>query len=351
MTVVHLPVYPENAYQPLLMESLRKQGVVAIEGGGGGNFFRTALFKWQADILHFHWLHPYLLRSGRFTSLLRSTRFLLEAALLRLAGARIVWTVHNLANHDRHFHGLERFCTRLFVRLADGVIVHSPTALAATREAFHLGEKKLTAVIPQGSYVGCYPNIMSKADCREQLGLPADQFVFVLLGRIEPYKGVLELIQAFRQMPEDVHLLIAGRIASPQSLILLQTAIGHEANIHLHAGFVPDDRVQIFLNAADAYVYPVREILNSGSVSLAMSFGLPCVAPHLPGVVDALGTEGGILYPPDSPDGLLEAMRQAVGRKAELRRMGEKNLARAMAWTWLNAAQLTRELYAQCLEK
>jgi glycosyltransferase involved in cell wall biosynthesis len=103
------------------------------------------------------------------------------------------------------------------------------------------------------------------------------------------------------------------------------------------------------LNAADAYVYPVREILNSGSIALAMSFGLPCVAPRLPAVVDMLGADGGILYEPENPAGLLEALRQAVKRKDELKRMGISNLIRASEWTWDKVAQRTRQLYDQCL--
>src|SRR5690348_5469587 len=100
MRVVHLPVYDDNAYQKLLMDAQRQLGIEAIDGGGGGNFFRTALTKWHADILHFHWLHPYLIRPGALATLLRSIRLILELIILKLVGQRIVWTVHNLKNHD-----------------------------------------------------------------------------------------------------------------------------------------------------------------------------------------------------------------------------------------------------------
>ena len=49
MKVVHLPIYCTDAYQPLLMKSLASHGVIAINGGGGGNFFRTGLFRLPAQ--------------------------------------------------------------------------------------------------------------------------------------------------------------------------------------------------------------------------------------------------------------------------------------------------------------
>jgi len=347
--VVHLPVYAVNAYQELLMAALRAQGITVIDGGGGGNFFRTALLKWKPGILHFHWLHPYLLRPSVLGSMARATRFLCEVHTLRLAGIRIVWTVHNLANHDRRHMRLEKFFTTRFAQCADGVIAHSPTALAAAKEAFQIGGEKLTAVIPQGSYIGCYPNKITKPECRRQLMLPDDAFVFVLMGRIEPYKGVLDLIHDFRKLGGAVNLLIAGRVSSPELLKLIHDAINGSANIHLHEGFIPDDRVQLFLNAADAYVYPVREILNPGSIALAMSFGLPCVAPKLPAVLDAMGEDGGLLYDLENPDALVDAMRQAIVQKEELEWMGAVNLAQARERTWEKTGQSTLQFYKRCL--
>jgi beta-1,4-mannosyltransferase len=348
VNVVHLPVYEENPYQPLLLKSLAAYGVVAMSGGGGGNFFRTALLKWKADILHFHWLHPYLLRNGYFSSVLRATRFLFEVALLRMAGSRIVWTVHNLVNHDRRFPGLERFYTRLFVRLSDGVIVHSQSALRAAEKSFEPRKWTVKAIIPQGSYVGHYPNTMTREESRVRLGLNAEEMVFLFLGRIEPYKGVLELTRCFKQLPGNVRLLIAGRAFGAESLKPLNEAMDTR-NIRVFEGFVPDDALQIYFNAADVYVLPVRDILNSSSILLAMSFGLPCIAPRLGGLPETLGEDGGILYDPAQSDGLFGALQLAIQRKSELSQSGRANLQRANNWTWNQVAERTTKVYHQCL--
>ena len=351
LKVVHLPVFSENAYQPLLMKSLVELGLDVIDGGGGGDFLRTALFRWKADLYHFHWLHPYILRKKRVSSLLRATRFLLEVLSIRLSGARIVWTVHNLVNHDRRFPTIERLYSSLYARLADGIIVHSDGARHETIKAYKLSARKRVVVIPQGSYVERYPNQMQRSACRAKLGLPADDFVFLFLGRIEPYKGLLELIRSFRQLPDGSRLLMAGRVSDPGLLELLHQEMQGAPNIKLDEGFVIDDEVQTYFNAADAFVFPVRDILNSSSVSLAMSFGLACIAPALGGIRDMLGDDGGIVYDPDEPAGLLAAMASAIERRNELPAIGRGNLLRARENTWGSVAARTAAFYRLVMGK
>src|SRR5262245_1940853 len=100
MRVVHLPVYIDNPYQDLLIRELLEQEVDVIIGGSGGRFLRTALFKWKADIYHFHWIHPYILHSRKWRAAIRGLLFVLEVLVLKLSGAKIVWTVHNISSHD-----------------------------------------------------------------------------------------------------------------------------------------------------------------------------------------------------------------------------------------------------------
>jgi glycosyltransferase involved in cell wall biosynthesis len=349
LRVVHLPVYSENAYQPLLMKSLARCGLEVIDGGGGGDFFRTALFRWKANIYHFHWLHPYLLRAGRMSSLLRAARFLLEVVLIRLSGARVVWTVHNLVNHDRRLPAIERFCSTIFARLTHGIIVHSNAAELDARRTYQLPEHKRLAVIPQGSYVDHYPNRLEREYCRATLALPADGFVFLFLGRIERYKGILDLIRCFRELDGRATLLIAGRTPDCNLYHQLHEEAKGVPGIRLHHGFIDDDQLQLYFNAADAFVFPVRDILNSSSIALAMSFGLACVAPAFPGIQAMLGHEGGILYDPNDPRGLSTALETAMSRRSELREIGRKNLLRARENTWTSVARRTAAFYRSVL--
>ena len=71
--------------------------------------------------------------------------------------------------------------------------------------------------------------------------------------------------------------------------------------------------MQVFLRAADVAVYPYRHILTSGSLLLALSFGVPAVVPAV-GMTRELmdGQEAGLLY---------EAMTGATGLEAAIRQI------------------------------
>lgn len=349
MRVVHLPVYEDNAYQRLLMDAQRHLGIDAIAGGGGGNFFRTALIRWKADILHFHWIHPYLIRAGTVGTLLQSLRLVVEVGLLRLSGQRIVWTVHNLKNHDNRHLGLERWFTKRFAAFTSALITHSRSACTDAATAFGIRSQDCMHVVPLGNYIGCYPNHIPRSDARERLGIPAESFVFLFLGRIQPYKGVLELIRNFKSLQSGARLVIAGKPADTNTSELIRKEIGATTNVVFRPGFVPDDEIQVYLNACDFVVCPYRDVFTSSAVVLAMSFGRACVAPRIGSIGETLDDQGAILYNPVVDDSLRDALRLAQARSDEAASMGAYNRHLAEQCGWDVAAAKTRKIYEDAL--
>jgi len=60
------------------------------------------------------------------------------------------------------------------------------------------------------------------------------------------------------------------------------------------------------MNACDVVVFPYQEILTSGAVILAMSFGRACVAPRLGCIQDVLDDKGAFIYEPSNKAGLFK---------------------------------------------
>lgn len=339
MKIVHLPFYDNNPYQTLLMEAQRRLGHEVIQGGGGGNFFRTALCDWKADMLHFHWLHPYLLRSGRGGSILRASRFLMEVALLKRRGAAIFWTIHNIQNHDRRFASLEAFFSRRFARLTDANFAHSRAAARLAAECFRLPLERIT-VIPHGNYSSVYPNTVSIAEARAQLGIAAEARVLLFLGRLQPYKGLEALLDAYQAIgPTDAVLLVAGCAESDAFRAQLEQKIAQIPGAQLHHGFVADDRLQLYFNAADAVVFPFTRILTSGSVVLAMSFGKALILPDVEVLREIVPAEGAIWFEPASTESLQVALVRALQTDPAI--SGEVNRRVAAAWSWESIAVQT----------
>lgn len=327
------------------MQAQRKLGLEVISGGGGGNFFRTALRRWRPDILHFHWLHPYLLRGSATSTFLRGLRFLAEVRILRSTGQRIVWTAHNLGNHEQRQARLELFFRRRFATLCDAIICHSEAAKHEVFSRLGVEDERKIVVIPHGHYIGAYRNCISRECARAELALQPRQFVFLFLGQIRPYKGVTDLIEAFRKIESsNIRLIIAGKPGDATIMQFLQEQTAGDTRIRLIPAFVLDDDIQIYMRAADVVVLPYRHVLTSGAAVLAMSFGKPCIAPAMGGLPEVIGNSG-FLYGTKQLPTLHAALKAALAISSELPEVGQRAFDQANEWSWDKISQALNRCY------
>ena len=272
--------------------------------------------------------------------------FLRVLKRLRGSGCGIVWTVHNLANHEARHPRLDRACTQRVIRAAGGMIVHCDSAVGELRSAYAVPAGADIRVIPHGHYTDAYASNIDRGEARRRLGLPAEGVVFLFLGHIRPYKGVLELVTAFRSLPHaSLRLVIAGKPLDAEAERAVTADCEGDERIMLRCGFVPDSEVQVFMNAADAVVLPYRDVLTSGAAVLAMSFGKACIGPRIGCLRDLLTEAGAISYDGADADGLRTALEAAVERHGALASMGEHNRTVAAAWHWEGVAKQTARLY------
>ena len=264
---------------------------------------------------------------------------------------KIVWTVHNLERHEKEHHSLEKLFAPILARFSDIIIVHCETAKNEIKKAFRLAEDTKILTIPHGNYIGYYPDIVSQATARRLLKFSDSEVVFLFLGEVRHYKGVLELIDAFNLLDcEKAHLVIAGQAYNKEIAEEVLKKANDNRRIRVMLHLVPAQELQIYINASDVMVFPYRDILTSGSILLAMSFGKAIVAPMLGCIIDTLDYSGSILYDPCEQDGILKAMRRATDLNGQLLHMGKHNLELARRLTWPQIAKATYEAYKRCLE-
>jgi beta-1,4-mannosyltransferase len=355
MHVLFVPDFSHvNAYQRELAKALERLDARVSMSDGVGAF--PLLGAMQAcgkpDVLHLHWTHQLMVSTtgSIFKTLVKSTRFALELPLLRARGTVVIWTVHNLASHERSNWRIELLFNRICVRQYDYLILHCHSARETVARTYCLPDK-LTArmvVIPHGSYVDSYANSITGTEARARFGYGEQDLVFLFFGLIRPYKGVLDLISAFNELKHpQAQLLIAGNPVDDEIKRSVQDQLRATEGITARLGFIPDDEIQLYMNASDVVVLPHQHVLMPGSAVLAMSFGKPVIAPDVGCVGELLDDRGGFLYTPDQQNALLCAMRQALN--ANLPAMGEHNLQRAKLLDWDNIAQRTYDLYQRCL--
>lgn len=345
-SVVFWPYWPDNPYQDLLAHSLEQLGVKMTLCSSGNRSMRSSMGEQKPDYIHFHTLYYLFVAPTSLKAWLRSFRALFWLLTLKFSGITVIWTVHDLQNHDNRNPAVDWFFSFCCSRLAQGIILHSERIQQQFMQRFRIPSTQRLHVIPHGHYIEHYPNQMLPAEARHSLNLKADRLTFLFLGLIRPYKGVPELIAAFQSLSTlPAQLAIAGKPASSEIDREIRELVQGKHNIHFWPTYIEDDQIQRYMNAADVVVFPYRRVLTSGSIMLAMSFGRACIAPQQGGIEDVLDSSGAFLYDSRQPGGLVQAMQSAMKSQDLLKGMGEYNYKKAQQWNWQDIAQQTLAVY------
>ena len=291
----------DNPYQALLAGALEDEGVsVSFPQGYRRVLPLRRMLRQGAwpDVMHLHWLAPYLKGRTAATKAVYAAKLVADLAFVRHAGVRLTWTVHNLVEHEQAHPRLEMWCRRQIARLADAIIVHNERARQLVRESYSAPTERIY-VIPHGHYRDVYGAPVPALEARAKLDLPQEGSVFLFFGMIRPYKGIRSLLAAWAATPElhDRHtLVIAGEVRNDAYWGPLAELAERSRNVRLFLGRVPDNRVATFHSAADVVVLPFECALTSGSLVLAQSFGKRVVRPDLESL-EADDGETAITYP------------------------------------------------------
>lgn len=236
-------------------------------------------------------------------------------------GGTLIWTIHNLAEHDRQEGHLEAQARREIASLATAIFVHGDAARAAV-EALLPEAKGKCEVIAHGNYIGVYPDTISPANARATLKISAHDTVFANVGLVRKYKGLNHLCDALQNI-ETAKLIVAG-VVPEDDKDDIKTIFAQHPQARLYDAWVQDEDLQLYHNAADFIVLPYITTLTSGAAILALSFAVPIIAPKL-GPFPELVEDGktGFCYDPSSKDSLNDTFQKAANmtarEKAEMR--------------------------------
>ena len=348
MKVLFCPFWNANAYQALLAESLAKHKVITefARRISWGLVLQVLKKQKRIDVVHMHGVDRFVLRRTLSRTLKNGVEFILKLSILKFCGVTIILTVHDLFNHERKFVRLELLFNRIVSSIVHGIVAHSEYAKREIAKTYKTAAFKIY-VIPHGHYLDAYPRGVSREEARRRLQLASNDFVFLYFGLIRPYKGIPELIESFASvsMP-NAKLLVTGRPYREDRLGEIQHLSNQHPDVRLTLGYVPDEEVQVYMNAADVVVFPFRDIFTSGSVILAMSFAKPVIASAKGSIPEMLDSTGGFLFKPEDKDGMNLALETAyMTDRNALHRMGDRNLRVINKFGWNHVAAQTYKVY------
>ena len=237
-------------------------------------------------VLHLHWIPPYVHRiywyKNRFRARYMLGTLIADILMARLRGVSVVWTAHNFISHEAQSAHRERIARRWLSRVVSRVIFHSEEARAFATLGWGLKRMpRRSTVIPHGNYMDMYaPDDARRDAIRQELGFGPGTRTILFFGAIRRYKGLDELVAAFKLTDDpNLRLVIAGGAQNTDTEDWAKELATLDPRIVTRIGFVPDEDVAPLFALADLVVIPFRRTLTSGSAILALSLGAPLALP------------------------------------------------------------------------
>jgi glycosyltransferase involved in cell wall biosynthesis len=242
----------------------------------------------------------------------------------RQAGVPSVLTYHMDAEFGKHPEGLPaRVVTGFYRSLSVYPALRRATAVISNSLGYAKASPVLSRFLPKVRviYQGVDVERLKSTRPEDLAAVPSRTpgvARVLFIGRIVPYKGLLDLIQAVHELIQGgtrMELLIGGRGPQLDELKAKVHALGRDGDIRF-LGFVPDGAVGALYAGSDLVACPSVSLLESTPITLqeAMAFGTPVLGTTLPGTEETVPDDGlrGKLVPPHDVPALRQAMVQLL---------------------------------------
>lgn len=267
---------------------------------------------------------------------------------------RCVVTIHDLIPLLFPEHAPKSRKTRLFPlfkrimrevgRRAHVIITVSESSRRDIIRHLRLGEEQAhrVVVVPEGVPAGYSPG-------STQVGDPK---TILYVGRMDPYKNVVRLVEAFARLRAEVSPNILLKIIGPEDQRYPEprqraVELGVENGI-TWSGYVASEDLKRAYQEANVLVLPSQYEGFGLPVVEAMASGTPVVCSNTSSLPEVAG-DAALLVDPNSTDELVQALARVLTETRLAREMREKGIHQAGKFIWSRTAELTVEAYQQAI--
>ena len=272
---------------------------------------------------------PLVWRGKSIVTILDLAFLAMPSAFNRANRAYLIWMVH------------------LAARRADRVITISESTRQDVIRLLHVDPQRVVRVhLGVDARLRPIDDQRALAAFRSLHGLPDGYILY--LGTIEPRKNLVRLIDAYAELRRrgvtTWPLVLAGGRGWGDDPIFQraeQTGLGESIRF---VGFVRDDEMPLWYNAASLFVYP-SEYEGFGLPPLeALACGTPVVASNSSSLPEVLG-EAAVLVDPTATSAIVEGMQRLIEEESLRARLSSAGPPQAKAFTWQRMAGETLAVY------
>lgn len=218
-----------------------------------------------------------------------------------------------------------------------------------------LGAMPAIQVVPGGVDLDRFQPAADRQRVKTQLGLPLDNQVVLTVRRLVPRMGIDTLIGAMPAVLSGgrrVTLIIGGDGPLRPELERQAANLGVEDCVGF-TGFIPDDRLPLYYQAADAFVMPTRALEGFGLATVeALACGTPVVGTTVGATAEILsGLDRRLLIPESTPQAIAETISACLDSdlvgpafRARCRQYAEDR------YTWERAVDALERIYDDAIQ-
>jgi glycosyltransferase involved in cell wall biosynthesis len=261
-------------------------------------------------------------------------------------GQGLVVTVHDLAfdvvpgAFPARWRLQYRAGVRAAIRRARMVLVPSASTASDLQERYGIEAARLR-VTPLAASLP--PGDVDPGPALAELGI--DGPYVLAAGTLEPRKGVVTLIRAYRQAaPELEHtLVLAGPDGTDTERVLAELDRGGPGRIVL-TGRLDGPALDAVIRGASLLAYPSRYEGFGLPILEAMQRGVPVITTTTPACAETAG-DAAVLVEPGDVAGLADALVRVLGDTTLRTDLASRGRLRARGYSWTATARATLDAY------
>lgn len=197
---------------------------------------------------------------------------------------------------------------------------------------------------------------LNKEKCRKHIKdkYKIDSPFVLFVGMIEPRKNLKRIFHAFTQLKEDTKmphkLVVVGKKGwMYKELFNMVKELGIKKEITF-TGYVPDEELVRFYNAADTFVYTCLYEGFGIPILEAMACGCPVITSNISSMPEVAG-DAAILVNPQKTGEIACAMKKIINDKELQKRMQRKSRLQCSKFSWKQTASKTLLFYNETVKK
>ena len=309
------PRHAQNSYFPLLWHALKGAGLEMIDAR------TSAAVMLKFDILHVHFPEHLVTERRLQSALVAAPLFLAYVVAIRIAGKKLVWTIHEIAPKRRHWLAWPfLWCMR---RFTNAYVFMNRTSETEFFRRYPGERQKILSRVPHSAFPVTRISAADRNIARLSLTHGAECFLVGLLGEIRPYKNpiALKYLPPSNSQGRPLRLIVAGTMHASSDVDSIEAAfckLDSQRLVRIREQ-LSDQQLSELIQSVDLVFMPYLQGWNSGFAMFALACGARLLCSGLPmfnEIAEALGSPWIYIFDHNAAD-LSHELAMAVARVSQ----------------------------------